>query len=70
MTGSRLLAVLLTVLLFALIIFGAVAIARALHHTAWGWAFGVGFCLLMVYGFLRQSKHAPPPPPPGRRQRR
>jgi hypothetical protein len=69
MIGSRLLAALLTFLLFALIIFGAVAIARSFHHPAWGWVIGVGFCLMMVYGYVRQSR-TPPPPPPARRPRR
>lgn len=68
MTGSRLLAALLTFLLFALIIVGAVAIARVFGHPAWGWVFGIGFCLMMVYGFVRQSRNAPPPPPPTTRR--
>jgi hypothetical protein len=67
-TGQRVVAVVLTVLLFALIIVGSVAIARVFGYPAWGWFIGVGICGLMVVGFLRQSN--PPPPPPDHRSRR
>jgi hypothetical protein len=70
-TGQRALAALLTFLLFALIITGSVALCRVLGHPGWGWAIGIGICLMMVYGFLRQGRSAaPPPPPPPARKRR
>jgi hypothetical protein len=70
-TAQRALAALLTFLLFALIITGSVAICRVFKHPAWGWVIGIGICLMMVYGFVRQSRsEAPPPPPPARRGRR
>jgi hypothetical protein len=70
-TGQRALAALLTFLLFALIITGSVALCRVLGHPGWGWAIGIGICVMMVYGFLRQSRSAaPPPPPPHNRRRR
>ncbi len=71
MTGQRALAALLTFLLFALIITGSVAVCRALKHPGWGWVIGIGICVMMVVGFLVQSRsEAPPPPPPARRGRR
>jgi hypothetical protein len=70
-TGQRALAALLTFLFFALIITGSVALCRVLGHPGWGWAIGIGICVMMVYGFLRQSRSAaPPPPPPVRKGRR
>jgi hypothetical protein len=67
-TGQRVVAIVLTVLLFALIIVGSVAIARVFGYPAWGWFIGIGICALMVVGFLRQS--TPPAPPPDHRSRR
>lgn len=55
-TGQRILAVLLTALLFAFVVVVAVAIFRAAGHPAWGWVVGIGFCLAMVYGFLRERQ--------------
>jgi hypothetical protein len=69
--GQRLLAALLTFLFFALIIVGSVALCRVFGHPAWGWVIGIGICVMMVFGFVRQSRSsAPPPPPPPRRGRR
>jgi uncharacterized membrane protein HdeD (DUF308 family) len=71
-TGQRLLAALLTFLFFALIITGSVAICRALKHPGWGWVIGIGICVMMVVGFVVQSRASTPPPPPpaARRGRR
>jgi hypothetical protein len=69
-TGQRFLAALLTFLLFALIIVGSVAVARALGSPGWGWVIGIGICVMMVFGFWRQSGASPPPPPPADRRRR
>ena len=68
MTGQRVVAVVLTFLLFALIIVGSVAIARVFDYPTWGWFIGFGFCGLMVFGFLKQGD--PPEPPPDHRKRR
>jgi hypothetical protein len=69
-TGQRVLAAVLTFLLFALIITGSVAICRALKHPGWGWVIGPAICVTMVVAFLRQSHSSAPPPPPARRGRR
>jgi hypothetical protein len=66
-TGQRVVAAVLTVLLFALIIVGSVAIARIFGYPTWGWFIGIGICALMVVGFLTQS--SPPEPPPDHRKR-
>ena len=67
MTGQRALAALLTFLLFALIITGSVAVCRALKHPGWGWVIGIGICVMMVVGFLVQSRsERAPAPAPGR----
>lgn len=68
MNGQRVVAVILTVLLFALIIVGSVAIARIFGYPGWGWFIGIGICGLMVVGFLRQKDQ--PPPPEDHRTRR
>ena len=60
MMAQRLLAALLTVLVFALIIAIAVAVFRALGHPTFGWFVGVGFCLVMVVAFLLQGRRDRP----------
>jgi hypothetical protein len=58
MIGQRILAALLTLLVFALIIAVASAVFRYLGHPAWGWFVGVGFCVVMVVAFLLQGRRA------------
>jgi hypothetical protein len=53
---QRLLAVLLTVLVFALIISISVAVFRYLGDPGFGWFVGVGFCAVMVLGFVVQGR--------------
>ena len=59
MIGQRILAALLTVLVFALIISIAVAVFRYLGHPGYGWFVGIGFCVVMVVAFLAQSRRQP-----------
>jgi hypothetical protein len=56
MIAQRLLAALLTVLVFALIIALSIALFRYLHHPAYGWYVGIGFCLVMVLAFVLQGR--------------
>ena len=56
MIAQRLLATLLTVLVFALIIVISVAVFRYLGHPGYGWFVGVGFCLVMVVAFIVQGR--------------
>jgi hypothetical protein len=56
MIAQRLLAALLTTLVFALIIAISVAVFRYLHHPGYGWFVGVGFCLVMVVAFILQGR--------------
>jgi uncharacterized membrane protein YbhN (UPF0104 family) len=56
MIAQRLLAALLTVLVFALIIVISLAIFRYLGHPAYGWFVGIGFCLVMVVAFVVQGR--------------
>jgi hypothetical protein len=56
MIAQRLLAALLTTLVFALIIVLAVAVFRYLGHPDYGWFVGIGFCLVMVVAFLLQGR--------------
>ena len=70
MTGQRVVAVVLTFLLFALIIVGSVAIARVCFgYPAWGWFIGFGICALMVVGFIC-ARAAPAHPEDHRTRRR
>jgi hypothetical protein len=46
--AQRVLAVVLTVLLFAVIVFGAGAIFGAFGQRGWGYLIGGAFCLVMV----------------------
>jgi hypothetical protein len=57
MIAQRLLAALLTTLVFALIIAIAVAVFRYLGHPGYGWFVGIGFCLIMVVAFIVQGRH-------------
>jgi len=54
-TAQRVAAVVLTVLMLALVLFGCVAIGRALGSATAGWVVGVATCLLMVAAWLRQG---------------
>ncbi len=56
MIAQRLLAGLLTVLVFALIIFGSVAVFRYLGNANYGWFVGIGFCVVMVIAFFVQGR--------------
>ena len=56
MIAQRLLAALLTTLVFALIIAIAVAVFRYLGHPGFGWFVGIGFCLVMVVAFVVQGR--------------
>jgi uncharacterized membrane protein YbhN (UPF0104 family) len=58
MIAQRLLAALLTVLVFALVIAIAVAVFRYLGHPAYGWFVGIGFCVIMVIAFVLQGRRA------------
>jgi hypothetical protein len=60
MITQRLLAALLTVLVFALIIAISLAVFRYLEHPAYGWFVGVGFCVVMVVAFLVQGRRDRP----------
>ena len=53
MLAQRFIAVVLTLLLFALIFAIFVSIFSAAHHTGLGWLLGSIFCLLMVIGGWR-----------------
>ncbi|OAA24434.1 hypothetical protein UG55_103078 [Frankia sp. EI5c] len=46
--GQKVLAALLTVLLFALIIFGLGAAFDQFDHRGWGYVVGIATCLVMV----------------------
>ena len=56
MIGQRILAALLTVLVFALIIALSVAFFRYLGHPGFGWFVGIGFCVIMVVAFVVQGR--------------
>ncbi len=56
MIGQRILAALLTILVFALIIAIAHAVFQYLGHPAYGWYVGIGFCAVMVFAFLFQGR--------------
>jgi hypothetical protein len=56
MIAQRLLAALLTTLVFALIIAIALAVFRYLGHPGYGWFVGIGFCLVMVVAFIVQGR--------------
>ncbi|HSP37559.1 MAG TPA: hypothetical protein VLR26_07390 [Frankiaceae bacterium] len=56
MIAQRLLAALLTVLVFALIIAIAVAVFRSMGHPGYGWFAGIGFCAVMVVAFVIQGR--------------
>jgi hypothetical protein len=56
MIGQRILAALLTALVFALIIFGSVAVFRYLGDETYGWFVGIGFCVIMVVAFIVQGR--------------
>ena len=56
MIGQRILAALLTVLVFALIIAIASAVFRYLGHPGWGLFVGIGFCVVMVVAFVVQGR--------------
>ena len=56
MIGQRILAALLTLLVFALIIAISVAVFRYLGHEGYGWFVGIGFCVVMVVAFLVQGR--------------
>ena len=53
MLAQRLIAVFLTLLLFALIYAIFVSLFSAAHHTGLGWLLATIFCLLMVVGGWR-----------------
>jgi hypothetical protein len=57
-TGQRILAVFLTVCLFLLVIFGFGALFAIGHQRGLGMGVGVGFCALMVFGFLREQRRS------------
>jgi hypothetical protein len=52
MTTQRVVAVLLTVLLFAVIVLGAGALFAVFGYRGWGYLAGAGFCLVMVAAAL------------------
>lgn len=56
MIGQRILAALLTILLFALIVAISLAVFRYLDHPGYGWFVGVGFCAIMVVAFVVQGR--------------
>lgn len=56
MIGQRVLAALLTILVFALIIAVAHAVFQYLGHPAYGWYVGIGFCVIMVVAFVFQGR--------------
>ena len=56
MITQRLLAALLTLLVFALIIAISLAVFRYLDHPGYGWFVGIGFCVVMVVAFLVQGR--------------
>jgi hypothetical protein len=56
MIGQRILAALLTVLVFALIIAISIAVFRYLGHPDYGWFVGIGFCVIMVVAFIVQGR--------------
>ncbi len=56
MIAQRLLAALLTFLVFALIIAIAVAVFRWLGHPGYGWIIGIGCCVVMVVAFVVQGR--------------
>lgn len=56
MIGQRLLAALLTTLVFALVIAISHAVFRYLGHPGYGWFVGIGFCLVMVVAFVVQGR--------------
>lgn len=56
MIGQRILAGLLTTLLFALIIVVSVAVFRYLGNVTYGWIVGIGFCVVMVVAFIVQGR--------------
>jgi hypothetical protein len=60
MIAQRFLAALLTTLVFALIIAISLAVFRYLHHPAYGWFVGVGFCVVMVIAFVVQGRRQQP----------
>ena len=53
MVAQRLIAALLTLLLFALVYAIFVSIFAAAHHTGLGWLLATLFCLLMAVGGWR-----------------
>jgi hypothetical protein len=57
--GQRVLAVLLAVLFCGLLLAGFTAVGRALGSPAGGLVTGVGFVLLMVWGWVRQRDGRP-----------
>jgi hypothetical protein len=66
---QRALAVFLTVLLFALVIFGLGALFAVFHHRVWGYVAGVVTCAVMTYAginSLRGDGVAPGPTGPNR----
>ncbi|CAO5147902.1 conserved hypothetical protein [Frankia sp. AiPs1] len=55
--AQRSLAVLLTVLVFGVVVFGAGAATATFGERWWGYVVGGTFCVVMVIGALRGSRH-------------
>jgi O-antigen/teichoic acid export membrane protein len=58
--AQRLVAAVLTLLVFALIIAIAHAVFQYLDHPAYGWYVGIGFCAVMVVAFVVQGRRERP----------
>lgn len=56
MLAQRLIAVVLTLLLFALVFAIFVSVFHAAHHTGLGWVLASLFCVLMALGGWRASR--------------
>jgi hypothetical protein len=54
--AQRALAVLLTFLLFALVIFGLGALFAVFHHRVWGYVAGVVTCAVMTYAGINSLR--------------
>lgn len=58
MTAQRSLAVVMTAMLFAIVVLGFGLVFSIFGHRVVGMAVGGVFCLLMVAGFVRDSRHS------------
>ncbi|WP_045877553.1 hypothetical protein [Pseudofrankia sp. DC12] len=61
MRAQRALAILLTVLFFALVIFGLGALFAIFHHRVWGYVVGALACAVMVYAGISSLRGSDAP---------